>query len=246
MPSPSEDARPTTPAAPPPHAPNDGLERGPGRRRGESGSRAAILRAAQAAFAEVGYERATIRTIARGAGVDPALVLHYFDSKAVLFAAALQLPVSPAEVVGAALVDPDPAAKAELGATVVRAFLAAWEPPQNRQPLVAMLRSALTNEVAQQSVRAYLTDNVFAPLTRALGTPDGELRATLVGSQFIGLAIMRYVMRVEPLASASPDWIAEAVGPTIQSYLVEPLPHSACGVTTRPCCDGRADDAHAR
>lgn len=210
-------------AAPPPHAPNDGLESGPGRRRGEGGSRAAILQAAQASFAEVGYERATIRRIARAAGVDPALVLHYFDSKAALFAAALQLPVSPAELIGAVLADPGPAAKAELGATVVRAFLAAWEPPQNRQPLVAMLRSALTNEIAQQSVRAYLADNVFAPLTRALGAPDGELRATLVGSQFIGLATLRYVLRAEPLASASPAWIVDALGPTIQRYLMEPL-----------------------
>jgi AcrR family transcriptional regulator len=224
MPPRSDDARPTAPpATPPPHAPHDGLESGPGRRRREGGSRAAILQAAQAAFAEVGYERATIRSIARGAGVDPALVLHYFDSKAALFTAALRLPVSPAELVGAVLADPDPAAKAELGETVVRAFLAAWEPPQNRQPLVAMLRSALTNEIAQQSVRAYLTDNVFAPLTRALGAPDGELRATLVGSQFIGLATMRYVLRAEPLASASPAWITAALGPTIQRYLMEPL-----------------------
>lgn len=185
--------------------------------------REAILRAAQATFAEAGYERATIRAIAREASVDPALVLHYFGSKAGLFGAALELPVEPGELVAAVLADDDPVAQEHLGETVVRAFLAAWEPPQNRQPLVAMLRSAMTNEIAQASVREYLTSHIFAPLTQALGAPDGELRATLAGSQFIGLATMRYVMRVEPIASASPAWVVHAVGPTIQRYLAGPL-----------------------
>ena len=225
---------PTVPAAPSPRTPTRRPPGSAGRHLAERGSREAILEAARSTFAEAGYERATIRTIAGGAGVDPALVLHYFGSKAGLFAAALQLPVAPGELVAGVLADPSPDAHARLGETVVRAFLAAWEPAESRKPLVAMLRSALTNEIAQRLIRAYLANHVFAPLTKALGVPDAELRATLVGSQFVGLATMRYVMRMEPMASAPPEWIAQAVGPTIQRYLTGPLPPAPFEATTAP------------
>ena len=189
--------------------------RAAGRRPGESGTRAAILEAARAAFAETGYDRATIRGIAAAAGVDPALVLHYFGSKEGLFEAALELPVRPADVFArGAAAGPD-----QLGATVVRTFLEAWEPPETRVRLMAMLRSAMTNEAAMGMIRELLVREVFGPITQTLGVPDAQLRATLVGSQFIGLAIMRFVGRVEPLASASIDELVAAVGPTVQRYL---------------------------
>ena len=186
-----------------------------GRRPGDSGTREAILAAARAAFAEHGYDRATIRGIAADAAVDPALVIHYFASKDELFGAALEIPVEPGVVLErAAAADPG-----EVGATVVRAFLAAWEPLESRQRLVAMVRSAMTNEAAQAMVREYLVRRIFGPITQVLGVPDAELRANLVGSQFIGLAMMRYITCIEPLASASVDELVAAVGPTVQRYL---------------------------
>jgi len=189
--------------------------RATGRRPGESGTREAILGAATAAFAETGYDRTTIRGVAAAAGVDPALVIHYFGSKEALFEAALELPVRPAEIFArGAAAGPD-----QLGATIVRTFLEAWEPPETRVRLMAMLRSAMTNETAMAMIRDLLVREVFGPITQALGVPDAQLRATLVGSQFVGLAIMRFIARLEPLASASIDELAAAVGPTVQRYL---------------------------
>lgn len=190
-----------------------------GRRPGESGTREAILEAARTAFADAGYDRATIRGIAAAAGVDPALVLHYFGSKEGLFEAALELPVRPAEISArgaAAGID-------QLGATVVRTFLEAWEPPETRVRLLAMLRSAMTNETAMGTIRDLLVREVFGPITQTLGVSDAQLRAELVGSQFVGLAMMRFVGRIEPLASASVDELVAAVGPTAQRYLTGDL-----------------------
>jgi AcrR family transcriptional regulator len=185
-----------------------------GRRRGESGARDEILAAARRAFSEHGYEKATIRGIAADAVVDPALVCHYYGTKEELFAAALELPVHPRDVLAAATIDP-----AHIGTTIVRTFLQAWEPPENRVRFMAMLRSAMTNDTAMAMVRDMLVREVFEPITEALGVSDGRLRATLVGSQFIGLAMMRYVAELEPLASASIDDLVAAVGPTVQRYL---------------------------
>lgn len=202
---------------------------GTGRRPGESGTREAIVEAATAAFAELGYDRATIRGIAATAAVDPALVLHYFGSKEGLFEAALELPVRPADVFArGAAAGPD-----QLGATVVRTFLEAWEPPETRIRLMAMLRSAMTNETAMGMIRDLLVREVFGPITQTLGVPDAQLRATLVGSQFVGLAIMRFVGRLEPLASASIDELVAAVGPTVQRYLTGEIDASPMPRTLR-------------
>lgn len=187
----------------------------PGRRPGDSRTREDILAAARASFAEVGYDRATIRGIAAAASVDPALVLHYFGSKDELFGAALQVPVEPDEVLKRVMSRD----VKDMGATLVRAFLEAWEPEESRAPLVAMVRSAMTNETAMALVREYLGRRIFGPITQALGAPDADLRATLVGSQFIGLAMMRYIARIEPLASASVEQLVAAIGPTMQRYL---------------------------
>jgi AcrR family transcriptional regulator len=196
----------------------EGGRRG-GRRPGESSARADILAAARASFAEHGYDRATIRDIAARAAVDPALVIHYFGSKDALFAAALELPVRPSDVFASGMA----AGVERLGTTVVRTFLEAWEPPDSRLRLMAMLRSALTNEAAMGMIRDLLVREVFGPITEALGVPDAQLRATLVGSQLVGLAVMRYIGRIEPLASASVDELVAAVGPTVQRYLTGDL-----------------------
>jgi AcrR family transcriptional regulator len=146
-------------------------------------------------------------------------VLHYFGSKEGLFEAALELPVSPRQIFerGAET------GPGHLGALIVRAFLEAWEPPESRVRLVAMLRSAMTNETAMGMIRDLLVREAFEPITKSLGVPDAPLRATLVGSQFVGLAVMRFVGRVEPLASASIDELVAAIGPTVQRYLTGEL-----------------------
>lgn len=190
-----------------------------GRRPGESGAREAILEAARALFAQHGFERATIRAVAAAAGVDPALVHHYFGSKEQLFEAALKLPIAPA-VILPQLLQEDPE---HVGERVVQVFLATWERPANRRVLMAMLRSAAANEQATALVRRRLMAEVFGPLASLLHSADAELRVALVGSQLIGLALMRYVARIEPLATASADTVAAAVGPTIQRYLVGEL-----------------------
>ena len=191
----------------------------PRRRPGDACTRDDILTAARDEFAERGFDRATIRGIAATAAVDPALVLHYFGSKEQLFGDALQIPVEPGQVLRRVMdqrVD-------DMGPAIVRTFLEAWEPEESRSPLVAMVRSAMTNETAMALVREYLGRRVFGPITQTLGAPDAELRATLMGSQFIGLAMMRYIARIEPLASASVEQLVAAIGPTMQRYLTGDL-----------------------
>jgi AcrR family transcriptional regulator len=186
-----------------------------GRRPGVSGTREAILDAARRAFAEQGYQQATIRGVADLAGVDPALVHHYFGTKQDLFVAAVELPVNPVEQLMAVLADePD-----RIGQRIVEVFLSIWDHAADRSPLLALIRSAVGDERAAAMLREFITEEVLGQLARRLGSPDARLRATLVGSQLIGLAMARYIVRVEPLASAPAAELAAAVGPTVQRYL---------------------------
>jgi AcrR family transcriptional regulator len=186
-----------------------------GRRPGVSGTREAILDAARRAFAEHGYQHATIRMVADLAGVDPALVHHYFRYKQDLFVAAVQLPVNPVEQLTAVLAqDPDQA-----GQRMVEVFLSIWDHAADRSPLLALVRSAVGDEQAAAMLREFITEEVLGPVAQRVGGPDARLRATLIGSQIIGLAMARYIVRVEPLASASPAQLVAAIGPTLQRYL---------------------------
>jgi AcrR family transcriptional regulator len=186
-----------------------------GRRPGASGSREAILLAARARFAEVGYDRATIRAIAVQAGVDPALVMHFFGSKQQLFLAAIELTINPAQAIPAMLED----GLDGLGERLTRFYLAMWEGPDTRDGVAGILRSAFSHEDAAALLRGFLGSEVFGRLVPSLDGEDAALRVELAGSHLIGIAIARYVVRVEPLASADPDAIVAAVGPTIQRYL---------------------------
>jgi len=204
--------------------------RGSGRpayRAGERSTRDQILGAARDSFGERGYDRATIRDIAARAGVDPALVLHYFGSKQQLFAAALEIPLDPGAIIERVMAHD----RGEMGRSLVRAFLEAWEPEETRSPLLAMVRSAMTNETAMELVREFLGRRIFTPLTATLGVADADLRATLIGSQLIGLAMVRYVARIEPLASAPIERIVAAAAPTVQRYLTGDL-----GAEPAGCC----------
>ena len=185
-----------------------------GRRPGAGGTREKILAAARSHFTEVGFEGATIRGIAGGAAVDPALVMHYFGSKEGVFRAAVEFPVDPAEFIPRLL---EPGLEG-LGERLVRFFLATWDSPAG-SPLLALIRSVVTNQTAAALLRDFVSREVLARLAEAIELDEPQLRASLAASQLIGLAMVRYVVRVEPLASAPPAEVARWVGPTLQSYL---------------------------
>jgi AcrR family transcriptional regulator len=186
-----------------------------GRRPGVSGTREAILDAARRVFAEQGYQQATIRDVARLAGVDPALVHHYFGKKHALFVAAVQLPVNPIEqLMGVLAQDPDQA-----GERMVELFLSVWDHAADQSPLLALVRSAVGDEHAAAMLREFITEEVLGQIAHRLGSPDAKLRATLVGSQLMGMAMARYIVKVEPLASAPAAQVVAAIGPTLQRYL---------------------------
>jgi AcrR family transcriptional regulator len=190
-----------------------------GRRPGSSGTRDAILEAARRDFAEHGYDRTTIRNVARGAGVDPALVHYFFGTKTELFTAAMQLPINPAEIAQAVLAgEPE-----RIGERLVGTFLAVWDQDPNRDVFIGLLRSAVTDEHAATLLREFAVRELFGRVAATLGTPDSELRASLVFSHLFGVAITRYILRIEPLASASAQVVAAAVGPTVQRYLTGDL-----------------------
>jgi AcrR family transcriptional regulator len=186
-----------------------------GRRPGDSGARASILAAARTAFGERGYDRASIRSIAREAGVDAALVHHYFGTKAALFHAAAILPIDPGTIVSAMTAGSDD----NVGERVVRLFLQVWESPEGRSAFLSLLRSAVSNAQAAGALRGLIARDVLGPVARAMDRPHAQMRATLVASHMIGLAMARYVVQIEPLSEAPLEDLVRAVAPTIQRYL---------------------------
>jgi AcrR family transcriptional regulator len=211
-----------------------------GRRAGDSGTRAAILAAARRRFAQNGYDGATIRAIAADAAVDPALVHHFYGTKERLFAAAMQLPVVPSELITSVLAAERSRLGDEfaghLGEIIVRTMLTVWDVEDARASFVGMLRSAATNEQAARTLREFLTSTIMAALAQAV-VPDGgepvrrQYRASLVASQIIGLGFTRWVLRLEPITSASAADLAAAIGPTVQRYLTGDL---TWGLKSRP------------
>lgn len=190
-----------------------------GRRPGPTRTRGAILDAARSAFAARGYDAVSVRAVAREAGVDPALVHRFFGSKERLFVAAMELPVAPSALVAALLAD----GVDGLGERLIRTLLALWDSPGGFAPFLALVRGAAGSEAAATMLREFLTREVLGRIA-AVAAPDRpELRASLAGSQIVGLAMARYIVRVAALADADPDEIVAAVGPTIQRYLTGPL-----------------------
>ncbi|WP_017240011.1 TetR/AcrR family transcriptional regulator [Streptomyces sp. SS] len=191
----------------------------PSRTEEESGpgARERILDAARAEFAERGYDKASVRGIARAAGVDPALVHHYFGTKDEVFAAAIEVSFEPASVVPAIVAGPRDA----IGERLARFFIGVWENPVSRAPLLATVRSALTHEAAAKVLRTFVLRRLLERIAAELDVPEPALRAELAASQMIGIVIMRYVIKVEPLASADPEAIVAQVAPTLQRYLTE-------------------------
>ena len=190
-----------------------------GRRPGTSGTRDAILAAARRQFGEQGYDRTTLRSVAAEAGVDPALVVHFFGSKQGLFLAGVELPIDPAVLVDEIAAAP----RSEVGARMASFLLAAMEDPDIRNRWIGIIRAATSEPEAARRLREILETRLFTPLAQALGVEDAEFRATLAGSHIVGLGMARFIVRVEPIASAAPEKIAAAIAPTLQRYLVEPL-----------------------
>lgn len=196
------------------------MARRTGRRPGNPDTRETILAAARATFAERGFDAASIRAIATAANVDPALVHHYFGTKEELFRATVSIPVDPAELVPRVLAGgPD-----EVGERLVRTFLAVWDSPVGTAA-VALLRSAVSNQWTARLLREFLVTQVLRRVVDQLDLDPAEvpLRGALVATQIAGLAMMRYVIRLEPVASAPPDTLVATIGPTVQRYLTGPL-----------------------
>jgi AcrR family transcriptional regulator len=187
-----------------------------GRRPGKQDTREAILAAARDTFAERGYDGASIRQIAAAAGVDPALVHHYFGTKEKLFAATVNFPMNPAEFVPRVLAGGVDGA----GERLVRTFLTVWDSPVGIAG-VALLRSAVGSEIGARLLREFLSSQILRRVTAILEIDPDEapLRTSLIASQLSGLGLVRYILRLEPLASAPREVVVAAVAPTIQRYL---------------------------
>lgn len=190
-----------------------------GRRPGEPDTRSRIAAAARELFAERGFDQTSIRAVAAAAEVDPALVHHYFGSKQRLFLEAVEFPIDALRGVGA-IADGD---VQQVGARLVRFALRLWADPDVLPSLLGVLRSAVTDDEAARMLGVLFTRQGPVQLVRRLGSDNPELRAELVGTQLVGMAIARHILRVEPLTSADEDLIVAAVGPTMQRYLVGDL-----------------------
>jgi AcrR family transcriptional regulator len=178
-------------------------------------TREAILEAARQQFGAVGYRGATLRSVGAAAGVDPRLVLHYFGSKQQLFLQAVELPVDP-EAMLRVIFDGD-----EKGAPerIARALVGVLEDPVSRQPALAIIRAAASEPEAAELIRLILSEQVLRPMTERISRDHPELRASLIGAQFVGMAMARYVVAVEPLASASAEQVVRALVPVIAHLL---------------------------
>lgn len=199
----------------------EATSRGRGRpRRTESAdTRDLILTAAREEFSERGYEKTSVRGIAKAAGVDSALVHHYFGTKEQVFEAAIQVAAAPA--LGA----PDAVADGPLegvGERLTRYVFGVWENPATRTPLLAIVRSAVNNETAAAVFRRIVASQLLRRIAAQVDLPDAELRAELAAAQLVGTAMLRYVIKVEPLASADVEQIIARVAPVVQGHLTNP------------------------
>ncbi|MGW4534861.1 TetR/AcrR family transcriptional regulator [Nocardia sp. NPDC004340] len=190
-----------------------------GRRPGNSGTREAILDAARVRFAEVGFDKASIRSIATAAAVDPALVHHYFGTKHQLFAAALQLPIDPQEILAGFAVVP----LEQLGEHIIRTVVGIWDSPIG-MPAVAAFRSMLASDDPTLA-RTFLLEVVLKEIRPRVDSPPGTgaQRAVLAASQLAGLLVTRKILRLEPIASMPIDQLATTIGPTLQRYFTADL-----------------------
>ena len=191
-----------------------------GRRGGASESREQILDTARRLFAEHGFEGTSLRQIARESGVDPAMVHHFFKGKDQLFALSVALPADPEKVLaGVNGYSPEDRAEA-----IVRAVLRLWESPAQHS-LVAFLRGTIGSKAKTLLLRELVQRTILSRIMAGVPGPPAEvaMRGSLVATQMVGVMLVRYVIRLEPLASASPEDVVRLVAPNIQHYLTGDL-----------------------
>lgn len=194
-----------------------------GRRPAGEDTRGNIVAAAGSEFAAHGYAGASLRGIARRAGVDPALLHHYWDGKAELFAETMQVHgVSPSALIARVVDGP----RDRVGERAARSFLSMWDRPEQRPRFVAMLRSAVTDDESARALREFLASEIFGPIVLALddGEPsmepvDRRVRGGLAASQLLGMALMRYVIQLPEVADSEPEDLVRHLAPTMQRYL---------------------------
>lgn len=169
-----------------------------------------LVHAARRRFAAEGFDRASVRAIAADAGVDASLIRHYFGDKAGLLVASLQLPVNPAEVLRSIIAEgPD-----GLGARLIEGFLTAWDP--HREVLASLVRTTVTDAAAVPPALQIMRGVLVPSLREVLTGPQTPLRADLIASQLLGLAMLRYVLALEPLSSAPRSRVVEWYAPAVQ------------------------------
>jgi AcrR family transcriptional regulator len=186
-----------------------------GRRPGASSTQAEILKAARKLFLERGYQGATMRGIAAEAGVDASLIVHFFGNKLNLFSEAVEWPFDPEEEMPKLFAD----GRRNVGRNLVALVLRIWDEQGTRSPILTLLGAAVNDSEAAEMLTEFIRHPLFAPLLERLGSDQPELRATLVSSQLVGLGLTRYILRLEPLASAEASEVIDQVGPNIQRYL---------------------------
>jgi AcrR family transcriptional regulator len=185
-----------------------------GRRPGGEDTKGAILEAARSCFAARGFHAATIRGIAAEAGVDPALVHHYFGTKEDLFGAALELPLKPSEAAELVLAQGIDGA----GRNLARLFFTIWEAPATRDTLLAMMRGAFTTEQGAETLRDFFEAALLQRVASQVRGPDAALRVSLAASHLIGAAVLRYVIGFEELRRPNSEELADRIGARIQPY----------------------------
>ncbi len=190
--------------------------RGPGRRPGAPDTRGQILAAARTSFADRGFERTTMRGIAAAAGVTPGLVHHFFGAKDDLFLEALAVPFDPRRILRSATAGPPDG----LGERLAAAFLHAWDDDVQREPLLAFLRAAMTSPSVAALVRSGMPSIALGELGEHVSGPDATLRVELTFAQLLGVAVLRYLIGIEPVASLPADELARRLGPALQHHLL--------------------------
>jgi AcrR family transcriptional regulator len=192
--------------------------RGRGRPSGPTQTRQDILAVARRRFLADGYDRVTLRSVAAEAGVDAALISYHFGSKRGLFAATMQLPVNPPDVIAAALPGP-PAALPE---RLLGAVLGVWDDPERSAGLRALAQAAIREPEVARLFREMAAREMVGRIADHLGTADAPRRAAVVGSQIAGMIFLRYVLQLEPLASMPRDELVARMAPPLRAALAGP------------------------
>lgn len=190
-----------------------------GRRPGAGTARTDILDTAREIFAREGFRGTTVRAVASAAGVDPALITHYFGSKQGLFEAAIDLPFEPSLAFSGLVAGP----RDGIGERIVRFFLATWT-AESGHALPTLVRIVVNEPAAARTLERLLIREGLGPALAAAGFDQPELRAALIASQLVGAGLLRFILGMEPLAALPEEHLVAWLAPAIQRYATGPLP----------------------